>query len=86
MLLEETYWVWHDSFVGKKLWRAYPLCRMLVVDSLERNEYRKAFNDVEQFNQAIKSSFMYTFVDWGWGYIEGYTMSMLDFVNWLNLK
>ena len=55
MLLEETYWVWHDSFVGKKkkgkkLWRAYPLCRMLVVDSLERNEYRKAFNDVEQFN------------------------------------
>ena len=60
------------------------MCGMLVVDSLERNEYRKAFNDVEQFNQAIKSSFMYTFV--GWGYIVGYTMSMLEFVNWLNLK
>lgn len=54
---------WHGSFMGKKrekAWRAAPLCLMWTLCK-ERNG--RAFNDVERFDQAIKSLFLYTFVN-----------------------
>ena len=45
------------------------------------------FNDVERFDQTVKSLFMYTFVNWVRVYIEDHTTtSILDFVTWLSLK
>ena len=38
---------------------------------------------MEQSDQAIKSVFLYTFVNWVKVYIEDHTLSMLDFVDWL---
>lgn len=46
---------------------------------------RRAFNDVERSNQAIKSIFMYTFVNWG-RYIEDHSLSLIDFVKWLFVR
>ena len=55
---------WHSSFVGKKwekAWRAAPLCLLWTIWN---ERIRRAFNDVKRFNQAIKSIFIYTFVNW----------------------
>lgn len=46
---------------------------------------RRAFNDVERSDQAIKSIFMYTFVNWG-RYIEDHSLSLIDFVKWLFVR
>ena len=50
----------------------------------ERN--KRTFNDVEQFDQTIKSYFLYTFVNWVSVYIVDHTMFILDFVDRLSLK
>ena len=50
----------------------------------ERN--RRAFDDVERNNQEIKSTFLYTFVNWVRVYIEEHTFSLIDFVDWLATK
>ena len=47
----------------------------------ERNE--KVFNDIERSNQALKLSFLYTFVNWGRVYLEDHSLSMIDFIKWL---
>ena len=47
---------------------------------------RRAFNDVERSDQAIKSIFMYTFVNWGGVYIEDHTLSLINFVKWLFVR
>lgn len=47
---------------------------------------RRAFNDVERSDQAIKSIFMYTFVNWCRVYIEDHTLSLIDFVKWLFVR
>ena len=44
------------------------------------------FNDIKQLDQAIKSNFMYTFVNWVKVYIEDQSMSMIDLVHWLSFK
>ena len=74
---------WHDVFVGKKrekAWRAALLCLMWTLWK-ERNE--RAFNDIEQLDQALKHSFLYTLVNWVRVFIEDHTLSMIDFINWL---
>ena len=50
----------------------------------ERN--KRTFNDVEQSDQAIKSTFLYTFGNYDRVYINDHTMLILDFVDWLSLK
>ena len=45
---------------------------------MERNE--RVFNDNERFDQAIRHSFLYTFVNWARVYLEDHTSSMLDFI------
>ena len=47
---------------------------------------RRAFNDVERSDQAIKSIFMFTFVNWGRVYIEDHSLSLIDFVKWLFVR
>ena len=67
----------------KKAWRIAPLCLLWTIWK-KRN--KRAFNDVEQSNQAIKSNFMYTFVNQARVYMEDHTLSLLDFVDWLNIR
>ena len=47
----------------------------------ERNE--RVFNDIRLSNQAIKHSFLYTFVNWARVYLEDHFLSMFDFIEWL---
>ena len=69
---------------GKKTWTVTPLCLMFA---LWRERNKRILNDVKQSYQAIKSDFMYTFVNWVRVYIEDHTTtSILDFVTWLSLK
>ena len=46
---------------------------------------KRDFNDVEWFDQVIKSIFMFTFVNWVRVYIEDHT-SLIDFIDWLFVK
>ena len=64
----------------EKAWRAIPLCLMWTLWK-ERN--KKVFNDTEQSNQALKLSFLYTFVKWGKVYLEDHSLSIIDFIEWL---
>ena len=63
--------------------RVAPLCLMWTLWK-ERNG--RAFNNIERFDQSIKSLFMYTFVNWGRVYIENHTISIIDFIDWLLVK
>ena len=47
---------------------------------------RRAFNDIKHPNQASKSNFIYTFVNWARVYVEDHTLSLLDFIDWLNVR
>ena len=68
---------------GKNARRVAPLCLMWTLWK-ERNG--RAFNNIERFDQSIKSLFMYTFVNWGRVYIENHTISIIDFIDWLLVK
>ena len=63
-----------------KAWRATPLCLMWTLWK-ERNE--KVFNNTKRSDQALKLSFLYTFVNWGIVYLEDHSLSMIDFIEWL---
>ena len=55
---------WDGAFVSKrreKAWRAAIFCLMWTLWK-KRNE--RVFNDIEWFNQVLKHSFLYTFVNW----------------------
>ena len=41
------------------------------------------FNDNERTDQALKLSFLYTFVNWGRVYLEIHSLSLFDFIEWL---
>ena len=74
---------WHGAFVSKrkkKAWRVASLCLMWTLWK-ERKE--RVFNDMERFDQALKLSFLYTFVNWGRVYLEDHYLSMIDFIEWL---
>ena len=58
---------------------------VLVGDHLEGMN-RRAFNDIKHPNQASKSNFIYTFVNWARVYVEDHTLSLLDFIDWLNVR
>ena len=38
---------------------------------------------IERFDQVLKLSFLYTFVNWGRVYLEDHYLSMIDFIEWL---
>ena len=40
----------------------------------------RVFNDTEQSDQALKLSFLYTFVNWGRVYLENHSLSLIDFI------
>ena len=40
----------------------------------------KVFNDNEHTNQALKLSFLYTFVNWGRVYLDTHSLSLFDFI------
>ena len=46
----------------------------------ERNE--RVFSDIKRFDQALKHSFLYTFVNWDKVYLEDHSLSMIDFIEW----
>ena len=74
---------WHGASVSKgneKAWRAAPFCLMWTLWR-ERNE--RVFNDNERTDQALKLSFLYTFVNWGRVYLEDHSLSLFDFIEWL---
>ncbi|RVX22680.1 hypothetical protein CK203_008132 [Vitis vinifera] len=48
-------------------------------------ERKRSFEDAES-NQAIKYSFMASFLEWVKLYIDHHSMSMIDFVEWSWLK
>ena len=79
----ELTWVFCGGKNRKKTWRAALLCLLWTLWK-ERNKMTS--NDVEQSEQAIKSNFIHTFVNWARVYTEDHTMSMVDFVDWLILK
>ena len=73
---------WHRAFGSKrreKTWRAAPLCLMWTLWK-ERNE--NVFNDIEQSDQALKNSFLYTFVNWARVFLEDHSLYMIDFIEW----
>ena len=72
---------WHCSFVGKKRKKARRVIPLCLLWTLWKERNRKAFNDAKQSDQAIKSIFLYTFVNWVRVYIEDHTSSMLDVVD-----
>ena len=41
------------------------------------------FNYIEGSDQALKHSFLYTFVNWARVYLENHTLSMIDFIELL---
>ena len=55
---------WHSSFVGKKWEKARRTAPLCLLWTIWNERIRRAFNDVKRFNQAIKSIFIYTFVNW----------------------
>ena len=66
---------WHGAFMSKrreKAQRAAPLCLMWTLWK-ERNE--RVFKDIKRSDQALKHSFLYTFVNWGRGYLEDLSLS-----------
>ena len=58
-----------------------PLLYLMWTLWKERNE--RAFNDIEQSNQTLKHSFLYTLINWARVFIEDHTLSMIDFIEWL---
>ena len=38
---------------------------------------------IERFDQVLKLSFLYTFVNWGRVYLEDHSLSVIDFIKWL---
>ena len=64
----------------EKVWRAASLYLTWTLWK-ERNE--RAFNDIEQSNQTLKHSFLYTLINWARVFIEDHTLSMIDFIEWL---
>ena len=80
-LVREVLLSWHGSFVGKnmkKAWKAAPLYIFWVL-WWDRN--RRAFDNFESTDQTIKNSFLYIFWDWVRLYIEGGSLSLLDFMD-----
>ena len=67
----------------KKARRMTPLC---LFRTLWKVRNRRSFEDAKQSNQAMKSSFMCIFLDWARANMDAMPMSMIDFVDWLNLK
>ena len=65
------------------MWRASPLCLFWTVWQ-ERN--RRVFEALELPEHAIKLSFISTFLKWVRSYVEDYSMTMIDFVDWINSK
>lgn len=65
----------------KRAWLPASLCLLWTIWS-ERN--RRAFKDVDI--SSLKSSFMRIFIDYVRHHIEGNTMSLIDFVDWLGAK
>ena len=47
---------------------------------------KRAFENCENVDQAIKYSFLYLFWDWVGVSIRNCSLSMLDFVEWLGSK
>ena len=67
----------------EKAWMIAPLCLIWV---LWKEMNGKAFNDVERSDQAVKSFFLCSFVSWVRVYIEGHSLSLIDFIDWLFVK
>ena len=64
---------------NEKAWRAVTLCLMWTLWK-ERNE--RVFKNIEQSDQSLKLSFLYTFVNWGRMYLEDHSLSLFDFIEW----
>ena len=74
---------WHDAFVGKRREKAWSAALLCLIWTLWKERDERVFNDVERSNQAIKYSFLYTFVIWVRVYLKDHTLSMFDFIEWL---
>ena len=89
-----VHWVMHSLVRGlllswggfpvgrkrKKAWKVAPLC---LFWSVWRERNRRAFENCECSYHSLKSYFLYLFWDWVRLYIGEGSLSMLDFVDWL---
>ena len=78
--IKRNLMAWHGASVCKgkeKAWRAAPLCLMWTLWR-ERND--RVLNDNERTDQALKLSFLYTFVNWCRVYLESHSLSLFDFI------
>ena len=64
-------------------WALWPLCMFWA---LWRERNRRAFDNFESMDRTIKNSFLYLFWDWVRLYIEGGSLSLLDFVDWIGSR
>ena len=86
-------WMMHSSvrsIIGilvekkrKKVWIWASWCLFWAIWK-KRNSI--AFENIENMDQAIKQSFMYNFLGWVRVYIGDYSMTMVDFIDWLSSK
>ena len=75
-----TLLIWHDLFVGKKQKKVKSTAPVCLFWKLWKETNRRAFEDSEQTQQAIKLSFMNTFLEWVRLYIDEVPMTMIGFV------
>ena len=71
--------------MGKKWKKPLRPATLCLLCSIWKEMNKRDFNDVEWFNQVIKSIFMYTFVNWVRVYIEDHR-SLIDFIDWLFVR
>lgn len=77
---------WSGTQVGKKrkkAWLAAPLFFLGVIWH-ERN--RKAFEDVETSDQALKCALLFSLLALVRTHVEGFPLSLIDLVDWLGAK
>ena len=74
------------TFVGKKRKKAWKVALLCLFWTLWWEKNRRALDNYESMDQAIKNSFLYLFWDWVQLYIEDGSLSLLDFLDWVDSR
>lgn len=59
---------------------------MYLFWTIWEEKYKRAFENIEKGDQAMKQTFLYIFRKWVRMYIGYSYLSMLDFIDWLSLS
>ena len=74
------------TFDGKKRKKAWKVALLCLFWTLWWEKNRRALDNYESMDQAIKNSFLYLFWDWVQLYIEDGSLSLLDFLDWVDSR